>query len=69
MIQYIRMESLLTMVFAARCLCKMTFKDILLIYTAIKHNPVGKLKKRQKSSVDLITNSLPGPNRAELPFN
>lgn len=48
---------------------KMTFKDILLIYSAIKHFPVGKLKKRQKSSVDLITNSLPGPNRVELPFN
>lgn len=53
----------------ARRLCKTTFKEILLIYTAIKHYPVGKLKKRQKSSVDLITNSLPGPNRAELPFN
>lgn len=51
------------------CRCKTTFKDIPLIYTAIKHYPVGKLKKRQKSSVDLITNSLPGPNRAELPFN
>lgn len=29
------------------CRCNMTFKDIPLIYTAIKHYPVGKLKKRQ----------------------
>lgn len=47
----------------------MTFKDTVLIYTAIKFYLIGQMKMRLESCVGLIVNSLAGSSRAELPFN